>query len=85
MTPKQAAAKLLLHALDQGPCVSTMSRDEMSAVLGERVSEIKHGKIREFAAKIAAPFKERLGRIAGEEDKSGEDAAAAKAEAGKPS
>jgi hypothetical protein len=72
MTPKQAAAKLLLHALDHGTAVVKMTREEMSAVLTERVSEIKHGKIVEFAGKISAPFRERLARIAGAPDQDGE-------------
>ena len=76
MTPKQAAATLLLHSLDHGKAVGTMSRDEMAAVLAERVSEIKHGKIIDFAGKIAAPFRERLARIAGAPEQEGEAPAA---------
>lgn len=69
MTPKQAAAKLLLHSLDQGKALSAMTREEMAAVLAERVSEIKHARILEFVTKISAPFRERLTKIAGESDK----------------
>ena len=74
MTPKQAAAKLLLHALDKGQAIGGMSREDMATVLSERVSEVKHARIIEFAGKISAPFRERLERIvgAGETGETGE-------------
>jgi hypothetical protein len=77
MTPKQAAAKLLLHALDQGKALGSMTREDMAAVLAERVSEVKHARILEFAGKISAPFRERLTRIAGAADPEGESPASA--------
>ncbi len=69
MTPKQAAAKLLLQALDQGKSPASMSREEMATALAERVSEVKHTRILEFVTKISTPFRERLTKIAGEVDK----------------
>ena len=72
MTPKQAAAKLLLHALDQGKALGSMTREDMAAVLDERVSEVKHTRILEFAGKISAPFRERLARIVGAAEPEGE-------------
>jgi hypothetical protein len=77
MTPKQAAAKLLLHALDQGAALAKLTREDMAAVLSERVSEVKHARILEFAGKISAPFRERLERIAGAADPEGETPASA--------
>ncbi len=64
-TPKQAAARLLLNALDQGKVPAQMTREEMAAVLSERVSDQKREKIIEFVGKVSAPFRERLTRIAG--------------------
>lgn len=79
MTPKQAAAKLLLHSLDQGTAIGTMTRESMAAVLNERVSEIKQAKIVEFAGKISAPFRERLSRIVGAPDPEGDESSASTA------
>ncbi len=53
-TPKQAAARLLLAALDQGKAPAQMSREDMATALGERVSDQKREKILEFAGKITA-------------------------------
>jgi hypothetical protein len=75
MTPKQAAAKLLLHALDQGKALGSMTREDMAGVLSERVSEVKHARILEFVGKISAPFRERLEKIVGAADPEGESPA----------
>ena len=66
-TPKQAAARLLLNALDHGKSPAQMSREEMAVVLNERVSDQKREKVLDFVTKISAPFRERLTRIAGTE------------------
>jgi hypothetical protein len=76
MTPKQAAAKLLLHSLDHGTAIGTLTRESMATILDERVSEIKQAKIVEFAGKISAPFRERLARIAGAPDQEGDASSA---------
>lgn len=73
-TPKQAAARLLLHALDQGRSPAQMTREDMAAVLGERVSDQKREKVLEFVGKITAPFRDRLTRIAGTAEAAGEAA-----------
>jgi hypothetical protein len=66
-TPKQAAARLLLNALDHGKSPAQMTREEMAAVLNERVSDQKREKVLDFVTKISAPFRERLTRVAGTE------------------
>ncbi len=77
-TPKQAAARLLIHALDQGKAPAQMSREDMATVLSERVSDQKREKILEFVGKISTPFRDRLTRIAGTAE-SAEGAAEAEA------
>jgi hypothetical protein len=63
-TPKQAAARLLLNTLDSGAKPpAQLSREEMAAALGERVSDQKREKIIEFGNKILTPFKDRLSKI----------------------
>ncbi len=79
-TPKQAAARLLLAALDQGKAPAQMTREDMATALGERVSDQKREKILEFAGKITAPFRDRLARIAGAPEAAGEAGEAAEAE-----
>jgi hypothetical protein len=72
-TPKQAAARLLLTTLDGGAKSPTaMTREEMAAVLNERVSDQKREKIVAFVGKIANPFRERLTKICGEAAAPGE-------------
>ena len=73
-TPKQAAARLLLSALDGGAkSPATMTREEMAAALNERVSDQKREKILSFATKISTPFRERLTKICGEAAAEGAD------------
>jgi hypothetical protein len=79
-TPKQAAARLLLAAMDQGKAPAQMTREEMATTLDERVSDQKRAKILEFAGKISAPFRDRLTRIAGTPEAAGEAGEAAEAE-----
>jgi len=74
-TPKQAAARLLLNALDHGKAPAQMTREEMAVVLDERVSDQKREKVLDFVGKISAPFRERLTRIAGTEAAEGASAA----------
>jgi hypothetical protein len=63
-TPKQAAARLLLNTLESGAKPpAQLSREEMAAALGERVSDQKREKIIEFGNKILTPFKDRLSKI----------------------
>jgi len=76
-TPKQAAARLLLNALDHGKAPAQMTREEMAVVLDERVSDQKREKVLDFVGKISAPFRERLTRIAGTEAAEGAEGAAA--------
>ena len=77
-TPKQAAARLLLNYFDNGgKALPQMSREEMAAALGERVSDQKREKILEFSGKISNPFRERLAKICGEAPAAGEEKEAA--------
>jgi hypothetical protein len=69
MTPKQAAAHLLLATLKQGaPHPSKRSAEDLTTALNMRISEEKRAKILEFVAKIEAPYIERLQRIGGEDE-----------------
>jgi hypothetical protein len=81
-TPKQAAARLLLHALDQGKPPAQMTREDMAAVLSERVSDQKREKILEFVTKVTAPFRDRLTKIAGAAEAGAGEAEAGAGEAG---
>jgi hypothetical protein len=66
MTPKQAAARLLLQCLDNGKVPSQLTREDMATLLGSRISDQKREKILEFVTKVSAPFRDRLTRIVGE-------------------
>ncbi|MBA2479457.1 MAG: hypothetical protein H0V44_02250 [Planctomycetes bacterium] len=66
MTPKQAAARLLLQCLDNGKVPSQLTREDMATVLGGRISDQKREKILEFVTKVSAPFRDRLSKIVGE-------------------
>jgi len=66
MTPKQAAARLILKNLANGKPADQLDAAEMTAELGSRISPQKREKILEFVAKILDPFKERMTRISGE-------------------
>ena len=67
MTPKQCAAKLLLTLHQSGgKTPAQLSREEMTDLLGTRISDEKRGKILEFVGKIANPFVERITKISGE-------------------
>lgn len=75
MTPKQAAARLLLSTLTHATKhPSVLTREEMSAMLDSRISDEKRGKILGFVTKIEAPYAERLTRLAGESDDAAEAA-----------
>ena len=71
MTPKQAAARLLLSALEGGRPPGQLTAPEMTEALGTRISDQKREKILEFVEKIAGPFRDRLQKLKGEDDKAG--------------
>jgi len=76
MTPKQCAAKLLLNLYQSGGKTPTqLSREEMTDLLGTRISDEKRAKVIEFAGKIAAPFIDRVTKISGEGGEAAEGAA----------
>jgi hypothetical protein len=67
MSPKQAAARLLLAMLQEGAAHPTKrTREDMSAALSSRISDDKREKILAFVAKIEGPFIERLTKLTGE-------------------
>lgn len=69
MTPKQAAARLLLANRKTGAKHPTaMTREEMAAVLDSRISDEKREKILGFVDKIETPYVERLVRLTGAGD-----------------
>jgi hypothetical protein len=69
MTPKQAAARLLLATLKQGkPHPTSLDRMQMAEIVDSRISDEKRAKILDFVAKIEAPFIERLAKLGGEDD-----------------
>ncbi|MBA3707340.1 MAG: hypothetical protein H0W83_00805 [Planctomycetes bacterium] len=72
MTPKQAAARLLLQCLDSGKVPSQLTREDMASTLGSRISDQKREKILEFVTKVSAPFRDRLSKIVGEPAAAGE-------------
>lgn len=76
MTPKQCAAKLLL-TLHQtgGKTPAQLTREEMTDLLGTRISDEKRAKVLEFVGKIANPFVERITKISGEGGEAAEGAA----------
>lgn len=66
MTPKQAAARLLLATMKQGkPHPTTLDRMQMAEVLDSRISDEKRAKILDFVAKIENPYLERLHKLTG--------------------
>lgn len=66
MTPKQAAARLILAALKQGkPHPTTLDRQQMAEALDSRISDEKRAKILEFVTKIEGPYIERLTKLTG--------------------
>jgi hypothetical protein len=77
-TPKQAAARLLLSTLTEGALhPSKRTREDMSTLLGTRISDEKREKILTFVTKIEAPFVARLQGIAGDDKPEGTEAPAA--------
>lgn len=77
MTPKQAAARLLLATIKEGALHPTKrTREDMSAALDSRISDEKREKILGFVAKIEEPFVERLTKLKGEGDEAGDAAPA---------
>jgi hypothetical protein len=78
MTPKQAAARLLLATVKDGaPHPTKRTREDMSAVLDSRISDEKREKILGFVAKIETPYVERLVKLTGEGGDEGGEAAPA--------
>jgi hypothetical protein len=67
MTPKQAAARLLLAATTGKPHPTQLDRMQMAEVLDTRISDEKRAKILEFVAKIETPYLERLRKLTGED------------------
>ena len=76
MTPKQAAARLLLAATQGKPHPTQLDRTQMSEFLDTRISDEKRAKILEFAGKIETPYLDRLKKLTGEGE-SGDEAAEA--------
>jgi hypothetical protein len=77
MTPKQAAARLLLAAVSQGkPHPTQLDRMQMAEILDARISDEKRAKILEFVTKIEGPYLERLKKLTGEGGDEGEAPAA---------
>lgn len=76
MTPKQAAARLLLAATQGKPHPTQLDRMQMSEFLDSRISDEKRAKILEFVAKIETPYLDRLKKLTGE---GGDEAAEAAA------
>jgi len=73
MSPKQAAARLLLNTLKSGgKHPAEMTREEMTATLGSRISDDKREKVLAFVIKIETPFVERLNKLSGESDDAAE-------------
>jgi hypothetical protein len=80
MTPKQAAARLLLATATQGkPHPSQLDRMQMAEVLDGRISDEKRAKILEFVAKIENPYLDRLKKLTGEGGDEAAEAAAPQA------
>ncbi len=75
MTPKQAAARLLLATLREGALHPTKrTREDMSAALDTRISDDKREKILAFVAKVETPFADRLIKLTGESGDAAESA-----------
>lgn len=79
MTPKQAAARLLLAATQGKPHPTQLDRMQMAEVLDTRISDEKRAKILDFVAKIENPYLERLKKLTGEGGDEAETAAAPQA------
>jgi hypothetical protein len=79
MTPKQAAARLLLAATQGKPHPTQLDRTQMSEFLDSRISDEKRAKILEFASKIETPYLDRLKKLTGEGGDEAEAAAAPQA------
>jgi hypothetical protein len=79
MTPKQAAARLLLAATQGKPHPTQLDRMQMAEILDSRISDEKRAKILDFVAKIENPYLERLKKLTGEGDEAAESAAAPQA------
>ncbi len=78
MTPKQCAAKLLLTLHQSGGKTPTqLTREEMTDLLGTRISDEKRVKVLEFVTKIESPFVERVTKISGEADGAAEGSSGA--------
>ena len=72
MTPKQAAARLLLAATQGKPHPTQLDRTQMSEFLDTRISDEKRAKILDFAGKIETPYLDRLKKLTGEGDEAAE-------------
>jgi hypothetical protein len=69
MTPKQAAARLLLATMQEGlPHPTKLDRQQMGDQLDSRISDEKRAKILDFVAKIETPYLERLKKLTGAGD-----------------
>ncbi|MBN8526461.1 MAG: hypothetical protein J0M02_14090 [Planctomycetes bacterium] len=79
MTPKQAAARLLLAATQGKPHPTQLDRMQMAEILDSRISDEKRAKILEFVSKIETPYLDRLKKLTGEGEAEGEAAASAAA------
>jgi len=66
MTPKQAAARLLLAATKGKPHPTTLDRTQMAEFLDTRISDEKRAKVLDFVSKIETPYLERLLKLTGE-------------------
>jgi hypothetical protein len=76
MTPKQAAARLLLATLREGALHPTKrTREDMSAALDTRISDDKREKILAFVTKVETPFADRLVKLSGESAGEAEESA----------
>ena len=75
MTPKQAAARLLLAATQGKPHPTRLDRTQMAEFLDTRISDEKRTKILDFASKIETPYLDRLKKLTGEEEAETSEAA----------
>lgn len=71
MTPKQAAARLLLAATQGKPHPTQLDRTQMAEFLDTRISDEKRAKILDFVSKIETPYLDRLKKLTGEGDEEG--------------
>ena len=68
MTPKQAAARLLLAATQGKPHPTLLDRTQMAEFLDTRISDEKRAKILDFVAKIENPYLDRLKKLTGADE-----------------